>query len=397
MSGPIRWWEPKGQPFEPEVKEQVYNISKVPVVSYVCLMPDGHKGIGGPVGGVVETKRAIIPALVGVDIGCGMMAMKTDIDAVELDGKLPALRAAIEDAIPTGGPGAVGSWKATPRGIYDVWRDVFARDYWNITGKHPLLAGRHGDPDSQLGTLGTGNHFIEICIDQDHPDGVIWFMLHSGSRGVGNRIGSYFIERAKEQVGQDVPDRDLHWLDDGTQLFADYIEGVSWAQRYAAMNRTLMMERVQFVVEKVLDREVRPRGRVVNCHHNYVEPVENVFGGPPFQYITRKGAVSAKHGELGIIPGSMGAKSFIVRGLGNGMSLQSCSHGAGRRMSRGAAKRAITVEQHEAALAGVECRKDASTIDESPSAYKDIDAVMAAQADLVEIVATLKQVVCVKG
>ncbi len=392
MSAPIRWWEPKGQPFEPEVKQQVFNIAKVPVVEYVCLMPDGHMGIGGPVGGVIQTKSAIIPALVGVDIGCGMIAMKTDIDAGELDGMLPALRAALEDAVPTGGPGAVGSWGSAPTTIYDVWRDVFAKGYYDIIDRHPGIKSRHGYPDAQLGTLGTGNHFIEICVADDST---VWFMLHSGSRGVGNRIGSYFIELAREQAGQKVPDRDLHWLDDGTQLFDDYVQGLEWAQDYARMNRSLMMERVTHAVASVLQRPVLKRGKAVNCHHNYVETLDPLFGER--QFITRKGAVSAKLGELGIIPGSMGAKSFIVRGLGNEMAMHSCSHGAGRRMSRGAAKRAITEEQHALALKDVECRKDASTIDESPSAYKDIDAVMAAQVDLVTVVATLKQVVCVKG
>lgn len=390
----IRTWEPAGQPFEAGVLQQVYNIAKLPVVERVCLMPDGHQGIGGPVGGVIATRKAVIPALVGVDIGCGMMAVETSLLPAQLDGRLPAIRAQIESAVPVGGPGVKGSWPLTPEFVDEEWYDNHERRYRDILAKHPGIHGK-GHPAAQLGTLGTGNHFIEVCVGdrkgwEDEKGVSVWVVLHSGSRGVGNRIGTYFIERAKEHTHQNVPDRDLHWLDDGTPVFRDYLEAVTWAQRYASANRRLMMRTVLNAL-KTITGDFVPLSQAVNCHHNYVEQTA------PWDYVTRKGAVDASFGMLGIIPGSMGAKSFIVRGLGNPDSLRSCSHGVGRRMSRGVAKRTITVDDHALATLGVECRKDAGVLDESPAAYKDIDAVMAAQADLVEIVATLKQVVCVKG
>jgi len=388
---PIRVWEPAGCPMEPEVLQQVRNVAQLPVTEAVCLMPDGHWGMGGPVGGVIATRSAIVPALVGVDIGCGMMAQQLGIPATALEGKLPALRRAIEAAVPHGGPGIKGSWSErgydAPRFVGRQWATL-AVEWARILARHPKLKGVQ---ETQLGTLGTGNHFIEICVDTDQS---VWVMLHSGSRGAGNRIGTYFIGQARAYAlsrDRTLPDKDLGWLDDGTVLFDDYRSAVLWAQRYAETNRAVMMGLILQVVEQVLGRPVPAGARAVNCHHNYVE---QRAGG---LYITRKGAVSARSGQLGIIPGSMGAKSFIVSGRGAEASYESCSHGAGRRMSRGRARRELTLTDHVAATAGVECRKDAGVLDESPAAYKDIEAVMAAQHDLVDIVATLKQVVCVKG
>jgi tRNA-splicing ligase RtcB len=246
----------------------------------------------------------------------------------------------------------------------------------------------------QLGSLGGGNHFIEICLD---VEGSVWIMLHSGSRGIGNAIGETAMDVARqvaEKIDRKLPHRDLAWLDEGTPEFEAYVEGLGWAQEYAALNRDLMLHLVHKALEKALAREVTFVGEVTNCHHNYAR-VEEHFGENV--WVTRKGAVSARSGELGIIPGSMGAKSFIVRGKGNAQAYCSCSHGAGRRMSRTQARKLFTREDLAAQTAGVECRKDGGVVDEIPAAYKDIDAVMAAQSDLVEVVATLKQILCVKG
>jgi tRNA-splicing ligase RtcB len=390
---PMKLWT-DGVEVEHEAMQQIRNVASLPVVGpHVAIMPDVHWGVGATVGSVIPTKAAIIPAAVGVDLGCGIMAVRTDLTVSDLAGKLAVIRDAIERAIPVGGPGIKGSWDqrgTMPDRVLTVWEKEFDDAFARIQAKHPKI--RQQPSFTQLGTLGTGNHFIEVC--QDLEDGGIWFMLHSGSRGVGNRIGTYFIEQAKKQalkLDRTVKvDQNLAWLDEGTALFDDYVEAVGWAQRYARRNRDLMMEQVVSTIRSVLAILFRADLVTVSCHHNYVEQQAGL-------YLTRKGAVSAKLGELGIIPGSMGAKSFIVRGLGNPESFESCSHGAGRRMSRGAAKRAFTVWDVSAQTEGVECRKDAGIIDELPGAYKDIDAVMVAQRDLVEVVATLKAVVCVKG
>ena len=371
---PIKLWT-EGVELEEQALNQLRNIASLPIVGpHIAVMPDVHLGIGATVGSVIPTQSAIIPAAVGVDIGCGMMALRTGLDANALP-PLPEVRAKIENLIPLGKTSREREITGVdlPRGWNRIGID--APELWSL-GQRAL---------TQLGTLGGGNHFIEVCEDTD-PE--IWIMLHSGSRNIGNRIGSYFISQAKdyaERCGIALPDRDLAWLADGTVIFDQYVHALNWAQEYAALNRKLMMREI------IREFDLPHLGLMVNCHHNYVD-----FKGNGL-YITRKGAVSAKEGEYGIIPGSMGAKSFIVRGKGNPASFESCSHGAGRRMARGEAKRSITVEEHEQATAGVECRKDAGVLDESPRAYKDIDAVMAAQADLVEIVHTLKQIVCVKG
>ena len=393
---PIRAWV-RGVQLEDGARHQLENVARLPVVfHHVAAMPDVHWGIGATVGSVIPTERAVIPAAVGVDIGCGMMAVETTLAAKDLPDSLRALRTAIEAAIPhgrsdNGGRNDRGAWRrGIPRPAAAAW-ETLAEDYGELVDKHPRL-GR-GNDVNHLGTLGTGNHFIEVCLDERD---VVWMMLHSGSRGVGNRIGMYFIELAKRDMRRaikDLPDKDLAYLREGTKHFHDYVDAVDWAQRYAATNRRLMMDAVLAAARQ----ELRPfeLGEIaVNCHHNYVAR-EHHYGRDV--YVTRKGAVRAGLGELGIIPGSMGAKSFIVRGKGNPESYCSCSHGAGRAMSRHEARRKFSVEDHARATEGVECRKDAEVLDETPMAYKSIDAVMAAQADLVDVVHTLRQVVCVKG
>jgi tRNA-splicing ligase RtcB len=348
------------------------------------------------VGSVIPTRGAIIPAAVGVDIGCGMVAAQTTLTANDLPDNLHAVRDAIEQAVPhgrtnNGGPGDRGAWGDVPEDVADDWEATLQPGYDRIVAKHPKL--NRGSHVQHLGTLGTGNHFIEVCLDtEDH----VWVMLHSGSRGVGNRIGSYFIELAKKDMEQyyiTLPDRDLAYFPEGTNHFDDYVEAVGWAQRYARVNRDVMLDNICQAIMTVLP-PFETTETVINCHHNYVER-ESHYGQNVL--VTRKGAVRAREGDLGIIPGSMGARSYIVRGKGNPESFMSCSHGAGRAMSRGEAKKRFTIADHEAATAGIECRKDADVIDETPGAYKSIDAVMAAQTDLVEVLHELHQVVCVKG
>jgi tRNA-splicing ligase RtcB len=395
---PVKAWV-KGVPFEEEAKKQLLNVARLPFVyRWVAAMPDVHLGIGAAVGSVIPTVGAIIPAAVGVDIGCGMMATLTTLQARELPDDLKGIRSAIERAVPhgrtnNGGRGDRGAWGDAPDPVAEAWARLEPA-HRRLLDRHPSL-DRGAPPAQQLGTLGSGNHFIEVCLDDKDR---VWFLLHSGSRGVGNRIGTQFIKIAKEDMrkaGVDLPDRDLAYLSEGTSHFRDYVEGVGWAQTYAATNRVLMMERIVSAVASSGDVPPFMAGEtVVNCHHNYVAK-ERHFGREVF--VTRKGAVRAGKGELGIVPGSMGAHSYIVRGLGNPESFESCSHGAGRRMSRGEAKRRFTVADHEEATRGVECRKDSGVIDETPAAYKSIDAVMAAQRDLAEPVETLRQVVCVKG
>jgi tRNA-splicing ligase RtcB len=385
---PIKAWT-DGVPVEAEARKQLQNIAALPFVhGHVAVMPDVHLGRGATVGSVIPTKGAIIPAAVGVDIGCGMAAVMTSITASQLPDSLKAIRAGIEKVIPVG----QGSHKQPPRRSESAWYSRHKAGYEAIEARHPKIAEKKSAA-LQIGTLGGGNHFIEICLDEADR---VWVMLHSGSRNIGNRIGTYFIAKAKEEIeaaGLRLPDRDLAWLGEGSQSFNDYVEAVGWAQDYARSNRDVMMAAVIAVLRETWS-DLQTLDVAVNCHHNYVEREEH-FGERV--WLTRKGAVRARKGELGIIPGSMGARSFIVRGLGNPESFESCSHGAGRAMSRTAAKERFTLEEHIAATAHVECRKDTGVIDETPMAYKDIDAVMAAQADLVEVVHTLRQIVCVKG
>ncbi len=393
---PIKAWT-VGVPFEAEAEAQLRRVASLPFIhKWVAVMPDVHHGIGATVGSVVATRGAIIPAAVGVDIGCGMMAVRTTLMASDLPDDLRAVRFAIEAAVPHG---RTDDGRANDRGAWGEIPDCVASSWGELLPGYEALVASHaklgrGASVSQLGTLGTGNHFIEICLDEaDH----VWFMLHSGSRGVGNRIGTFFIDLAKKDMHTwmvNLPDENLAYLPEGTEHFGAYWRAVSWAQRYAATNRELMM---QAVVEAVRTSGLRPfelSDMAVNCHHNYVAR-EHHYGADVL--VTRKGAVRAAEGDLGIIPGSMGAKSFIVRGKGNRESFHSCSHGAGRKMSRTAAKKAFTVEDHAAATLGIECRKDEGVIDETPMAYKSIDDVMHAQRELVDVVHTLRQIVCVKG
>lgn len=403
---PIKHWT-KGVQLEEAAHKQLRNVATLPFIhKHIAAMPDVHWGMGATIGSVIPTKGAIIPAAVGVDIGCGMMAVRTTLTANDLPDTLTAVRFAIEEAVPhgrtdNGGSNDRGAWSEPPREIHDAYfgpGDLVGR-ISNIIEKHPNLQPKKGTALGDkaalhLGTLGTGNHFIEVCLDETDS---VWIMLHSGSRGVGNRIGTYFIKRAKKEMERwfiNLPDKDLAYLVEGSELFDDYVEAVGWAQDYARENRIQMMGAIIDAMQTTSLPCFGPTDFAVNCHHNYVAR-EHHFGKNIL--VTRKGAVRARKGDLGIIPGSMGAKSFIVRGKGNVESFHSCSHGAGRSMSRTEAKKRFSVEDHIEATVGVECRKDKEVVDETPSAYKDIDAVMKAQDDLVEIVHTLKQVVCVKG
>jgi len=375
---------------EAAARAQLVNISRLPIVHHhVAAMPDVHLGIGATVGSVIPTLRAIIPAAVGVDIGCGMMASRLSLTANDLDERsLKGVFSRITRDVP------VGFAQHDERDARDSKR--FGRPLRRILERHPGIGkrvGRNSHWALQLGTLGGGNHFIEVCLDEA---GRVWVMLHSGSRGIGNAIGSYFIELAKrdaENHGIRVPDKDLAYFPEGARHFDDYVEAVGWAQDYARANREEMMD----IVLEALARHLpafEVAGAAVNCHHNHVEREEH-YGERV--WLTRKGAIRARAGELGIIPGSMGARSYIVRGRGAAESFHSCAHGAGRRMSRNAAQRRFSVEDLETQTRGVICRKDKGVLDEIPAAYKDIDEVMANQSDLVEVVHTLKQVLCVKG
>jgi tRNA-splicing ligase RtcB (3'-phosphate/5'-hydroxy nucleic acid ligase) len=394
----VRAWT-EGVEVEFDAIRQIKNIASLPVVAgHVAIMPDVHLGKGATVGSVIPTRAAVIPASVGVDIGCGMAAVRTSLNAGDLPDSLSHLRTEIEAKVPVGfsmhsqpvsthGDGVVGI-------VLKRHRLELARRYDGLRILDRVGKYDHRRVWLQMGTLGGGNHFIELCLDEV---GRVWVMLHSGSRNIGKTIGETAISMAREvaiQLNRRLPDKDLAWLDEGTTEFDEYVEGLRWAQDYAAHNRALMMHSVLKVLRAEFGRDVATDEHAVNCHHNYAS-VEEHLGEQ--LWITRKGAVSARAGEFGIIPGSMGARSYIVRGKGNPASYCSCSHGAGRKMSRGVAKRAFSVQDLQAQTAGVECRKDEGVLDEIPGAYKDIDAVMAAQASLVEIVHTLKQVMCIKG
>lgn len=395
--GLIKAWI-DGVTVEDQARKQLDNMASMPFIhKHVAIMPDCHWGMGATVGSVIPTKGAIIPAAVGVDIGCGMMARRTSLKASDLPDSLFGLRTGIERRIPHGRTdnGGVNDKGAHMEGQLPG-HPIFG-DLQKIVARHPKLEQAERRAAYHIGTLGTGNHFVEVCLDEEDR---VWIMLHSGSRGIGNRIGSYFIELAKQDMRKwfiNLPDEDLAYFPQGTEHFNEYFGAVSWAQRFARMNREVMMAAALEALREAVPKPFETDCEAVNCHHNYVAQ-EKHFGQDVF--LTRKGAVSAREGELGIIPGSMGAKSFIVRGRGGAAGREaffSCSHGAGRKMSRNQAKKQFTLEDHAKATAGVECRKDEGVIDETPAAYKDIDAVMAAQSDLVEVVHTLKQVVCVKG
>lgn len=406
---PIKVWSNE---VEDSAKQQLLNLSRMPFIhKHVAVMPDVHAGMGSTIGSVIATRRAIIPAAVGVDIGCGMVALKLNLKGTDLPQNLHAIRSDIEAAVPHGrsdhgGVNDRGAWGIPPEAVgayFAAHTDVhfgvsLAARLFLLTKQHPHLQRSANRTVNQLGTLGTGNHFIELCLDLEDN---VWVMLHSGSRGIGNAIGTYFIEKAKEDMARwfiHLPDQDLAYFPEGSDNFKPYVEAVSWAQDYARANRELMLRAVLTVMDKHFPgREigVKLAGMpAINCHHNYVAR-ENHFGANV--WVTRKGAVRAREGDLGIIPGSMGARSFIVKGVGNPESFMSCSHGAGRKISRSAARKKFTVADLEQQTFGVECRKDADVIDEIPGAYKDIQTVMDNQSDLVSVVAELHQVLCVKG
>lgn len=395
-SAPVKMWT-QGVPVEQEAYQQLMKTAKMPFIfKHLAVMPDVHLGKGSTIGSVIPTQRAIIPAAVGVDIGCGMIAVRTSLTASDLPDHLYAIRSAIEQAVPHGRTVGrtkrdKGSWHNAPELVDRHWRTLES-GFKRITDKYPDLL--RANSYKHLGTLGTGNHFIELCLDEQDQ---VWVMLHSGSRGVGNAIGNLFITLAQQDMRQHIanlPDHNLAYFEEGSRHFSDYMEAMGWAQDFARQNREVMMTRVLEALAREIPKPFTAIQEAVNCHHNYVQR-EQHFGEEVL--VTRKGAVSAQKGEMGIIPGSMGAKSYIVRGLGNEESFCSCSHGAGRAMSRTAAKKLFTLTDQIRATAHVECRKDSDVIDEIPMAYKDIDAVMAAQSSLVEIVHTLRQVVCVKG
>lgn len=377
---------------EPSAYNQLSRIAELPFIhSHVAAMPDVHHGIGATVGSVIPTRGAIIPAAVGVDIGCGMNAVRLSLTADKLPDNLKPVRGSIEDAVPVGFcmHKQIKARKSTLTALDAGLEQILASH--PAVGKMVKNISRTWS--QQVGTLGGGNHFIELCLDENDD---VWVMLHSGSRGIGNVIGRYFIGLAKKdmlRLQQNLPDKDLAYFTEGTEFFDDYVHAVQWGQDYAMANRREMMRLTLDALKHVLPHFVITK-EAINCHHNYVS-IEDHFDEKVF--LTRKGAISARDGELGIIPGSMGAKSFIVRGKGNLQSFHSCSHGAGRSMSRTAAKKAFNAEDLKQQTSGVECRKDEGVVDEIPGAYKDIDKVMENQSDLVDIVHTLKQVVCVKG
>lgn len=394
-SRPIKAWSTE---IDDAALTQAKNLARLPFIAPngVALIPDCHVGRGSTVGTVIATHKAIIPAAVGVDIGCGMNAVRLSLKASDLPDSLLSIRRQIERDVPldSGGsrakPAPMGKLSAafTGESGFKPWFEDFA-DSRKTNG-----AGLMKKAQGQLGTLGSGNHFIELCIDENQD---VWVMLHSGSRGIGNMIGSYFIEKAKRRMEKDfihLPDVDLAYLAEGDDDFNDYVEAVNWAQDYALENRRVMTASAIAALRRHISVEFTLTQEAINCHHNYVEK-ENHFGQN--LWVTRKGAIRARLGDLGIIPGSMGQRSFIVRGRGELESYCSCSHGAGRRMSRTQARNTFTVKDLVKQTAGVECRKDKMVLDEIPSSYKDIDEVMANQADLVEVVHTLKAVLCVKG
>lgn len=400
---PVKAWV-DGVTLDPLAEAQLLATADLPFIyKHLAVMPDVHVGMGSTIGSVIPTRKAIIPAAVGVDIGCGMVAAELNLTANDLPDNLADLRSHIEEAVPHGRSDGsltdIGSWKGEPPDdVGSYYTSVLKNLLAEMLEKHPKLNGRVPAPIqavNMLGTLGTGNHFIELCLDEADK---VWIMLHSGSRGIGNRIGQYFISKAKEEMERyhiDLKMKDLAYLPEGTELFKDYWQALTWAQNYARCNRELMFDKTLRAIDKAFKgKRIRTTSSIVNCHHNYATR-ENHFGQNVI--VTRKGAVCARKGMLGIIPGSMGTKSYIVKGKGNKESFESCSHGAGRVMSRTEARNTITLAMHREDTKGVECRKDSDMLDESPRAYKKIDDVMEAQKDLVDIVHTLKQFICVKG
>jgi tRNA-splicing ligase RtcB len=386
---PVKIWT---DDIDARSKEQLSNIASMPFIHHhVAAMPDVHLGIGATIGSVIATHKAIIPAAVGVDIGCGMVAARLSLTANDLDEKsLKRVFDQISRDVPVGRAQHSDERKLVAAAL------PFESTLKALTDRHPQLLksfGKLSKWTNQMGTLGGGNHFIEVCLDEENR---VWVMLHSGSRGVGNAIADYFIQLARKDMERwmiQLPDRDLAYFPEGSEHFDDYVHAVHWAQEYAMQNRQSMLELVLAALRRHLPA-FAVETEAVNCHHNYVTK-EHHFGADV--WVTRKGAIRARQGDLGIVPGSMGTRSYIVRGKGNLESFCSSAHGAGRRMSRTAAEKHFTETDLIAQTQGVICRKDHGVIDEIPGAYKDIDEVMANQSDLTEILHTLKQVVCVKG
>jgi tRNA-splicing ligase RtcB len=394
---PIKRWT-LGVEIEQQAEMQLHNVANLPFIDPhgLAVMPDAHCGIGATIGSVIPTINAIIPAACGVDIGCGCDYELTTLKYDMLPKDLLSIREALEDAIPHGfypkEENDKGSWRNIPTEVCIAWEEL-EPGYKDLVKKHPKLA--HKNPISQLGTLGSNNHYYEIVVDDLNRVGI---SLHSGSRGPGNKIGQYFIDLAKSEMKRwfiELPDVDLAFLPKGTDAFNDYMQGIKWAQRYAQINRELMRD---FGLKALKKSKLVPKFerdvQTISCHHNYIA-YENHFGRNVL--VTRKGAINADLGRLAIIPGSMGAKTYIVKGLGNEDAYKSASHGAGRKMSRTQAMKTFTVEDHIKATEGIECKKDSSVLDETPGAYKNIEDVMNAQKDLVEIQHELRQIVCVKG
>lgn len=377
---------------------QLENMSKMPFIhKHIAVMPDVHWGMGATIGSVIPSKGAVIPAAVGVDLGCGMMAVETSLTASDLPDNLHSIRIDIEAAVPhgrtnNGAKGDKGGWDELPVNVIEKWKQLSYR-YEEILYKHPKAKSFNNA--NHLGTLGGGNHFIEVCLDENEH---VWVMLHSGSRGAGNKIGSYFIQKAKREmeryfITENLPDKDLAYLVEHTELFDDYCRAVLWAQDFAEENRRVMMDAVVGVLHKHFGN-FKFVSLAINCHHNYIA-IENHYGSNVL--ITRKGAIRARDGDMGIIPGSMGDKSFIVRGKGNKESFCSCSHGAGRKLGRKQARKLYTAKDLAEQTKGIECPKDDERVDEIPAAYKSIEKVMENQSDLVDVLHTLRQVINVKG
>lgn len=386
-SRPIKIWT---EDIEVEALTQLKNLARLPFIASngVACMPDVHAGIGSTVGTVIATDKAIIPAAVGVDIGCGMNAVRLSLKASDLPESLKTIRDQIERDVPLGAGGAHDHTTDTGSMSAEQERAVVHAVFGGNWDKFRAKAG------NQMGTLGSGNHFIELCIDENQD---VWIMLHSGSRGVGNMIGKFYIEKAKRQMERffiNLPDGDLAYLPEDTEDFDAYMAAVEWAQAYALENRRQMMIKVIAALRRHIPVEFTITQEAINCHHNYVAR-ESHFGKN--LWVTRKGAIRAREGDLGIIPGSMGQRSYIVRGKGDLQSYCSCSHGAGRAMSRTEARRRFSLTDLVEQTQGVECRKDDAVLDEIPGSYKDIDVVMDNQRDLVDVVHVLKQILCVKG
>jgi tRNA-splicing ligase RtcB len=387
---PIKIWTDY---VEPEAAQQLRNLSTLPFVAKngIAVMPDVHAGKGSTVGTVIATRKVIIPAAVGVDIGCGMNAVRLNLKASDLPDSLRDIRLQIERDVPLGAGGAHPDGRqpqiSTMTGFLPdyVVQALFKGDSEKARKKYAL----------QLGTLGSGNHFIELCLDESDQ---VWIMLHSGSRGIGNMIGSHYIEIAKREMEKwhiSLPDQDLAYLPEGSKYFNDYMGAVQWAQSYAYDNRRAMMGAVILAMRRHLpDLTIEVTSEAINCHHNYVA-LEHHFGQN--LWVTRKGAIRARECDMGIIPGARGARSYIVRGKGNPESYHSCSHGAGRKMSRSQARKSFSVEDLKKSSEGIECAVTSGLVDEIAGAYKDIDTVMENQKDLVEIVHTLRAVMNVKG